>query len=68
MVINKKVKKYQNVENVYGIGKWRLRDVISIIRAEREIEKGEGEYYTLEEVIKELNIIKGKFIEQIEKP
>ena len=68
MVINKKVKKYQNVENVYGIGKWRLRDVISIIRAEREIARGEGEYYTLEEVIKELNIIKGKFIEQIEKP
>ena len=64
MVINKKVKKYQNVENVYGIGKWRLRDVISIIRAEREIARGEGEYYTLEEVIKELNIIKGKFIEQ----
>lgn len=64
MVINKKVKKYQNVENVYGIGKWRLRDVISIIRAEREIEKGEGEYYTLEEVIEELDIIKGKFIEK----
>ena len=64
MVINKKVKKYQNVENVYGIGKWRLRDVISIIRAEREIARGEGEYYTLEEVIKELDIIKGKFIEQ----
>lgn len=64
MVINKKVKKYKNVENVYGIGKWRLRDVISIIRAEREIEKGEGEYYTLEEVIEELDIIKGKFIEK----
>lgn len=64
MVINKKVKKYQNVENVYGIGKWRLRDVISIIRAEREIARGEGEYYTLEEVIEELDIIKGKFIEK----
>ena len=64
MVINKKVKKYKNVENVYGIGKWRLRDVISIIRAEREIARGEGEYYTLEEVIEELDIIKGKFIEK----
>ena len=64
MVINKKVKKYQNVENVYGIGKWRLRDVISIIRAERELARGEGEYYTLEEVIEELDIIKGKFIEK----
>ena len=64
MVINKKVKKYQNVENVYRIGKWRLRDVISIIRAEREIARGEGEYYTLEEVIEELDTIKGKFIEK----
>ena len=64
MVINKKVKKYKNVENVYGIGKWRLRDVISIIRAERKNKKGEGEYYTLEEVIEELDIIKGKFIEK----
>lgn len=61
---NVTLKRYTNVENVYSTKKWRLGDLISIVKAEREIARGECECYTLEEVIEELNILKGKIIEQ----